>query len=163
MRGEILSTSFMKINEFTKAEFVCENLKPTSKIELLESMVNQLCKFHPEINKEKLIENLLIREKENSTGIGNQIAIPHTTDKNIKKTVCLIGQIPMGLEFDSLDNKKVLLAFLLVSPPGLMNEHIRLLSRVAKIVKDPKLVETLSKASKDDLLKLIIAEDEKIS
>lgn len=153
----------MKITDFTKIEFVCENLIATNKNELLELMVSQLCKFQPEVNKEKLLENLLIREKENSTGIGNQIAIPHTTDKNIKKTVCLIGQIPEGIEFDSLDNKKVLLAFLLVSPTGLMSEHIRLLSRVAKIVKDPKLVETLSKASKDELLKLIIAEDEKNS
>ena len=75
----------MKITDFTKAEFICENLKSSNKNELLEFMVNQLCKFQPEVNKEKLFENLLIREKENSTGIGNQIAIPHTTDKNIKK------------------------------------------------------------------------------
>ena len=151
----------MKLVDFIKPDFICGQLTPKNKKELIELMVNHLCVLQPDIVKKILTENLLNREEENSTGIGNQIAIPHTIDKNIKKTVCLVGQIPNGVEFESMDNKKVLIAFLLVSPPGLMSEHIRLLSRIARVMKDPNKVEFLSKLNKDEFLKLIIAEDDK--
>ena len=151
----------MKLMDFINDNYIHIQLSPKNKVELIEQMVDHLLKLHPEISKKNLLENLLQRENENSTGIGNQIAIPHTIDKNIKKTVCLIGQIPAGVEFDSMDNKKVLLAFMLVSPPGLMSEHIRLLSRIARLCKEPHMVESLSKSSKEEIIKLISQEDSK--
>lgn len=151
----------MKLIDFINKEYIYHQLAPKNKNDLIELMAGQLCLLHPEISKKTLVENLLRREEENSTGIGNQIAIPHTIDKNIKKTVCLLGQIPGGVEFESMDNKKVLIAFMLVSPPGLMSEHIRLLSRIARVIKDPKIVEMLSVASKEEILKIITNEDSK--
>ena len=151
----------MRLTDFVNKDLICHQLMPKSKNDLLGLMVNHLCHLQPEIPKKALLENLIIREEENSTGIGNQIAIPHTTDKSITKTVCLIAQIPEGLDFESMDNQKILIAFLLVSPPGLMSEHIRLLSRIARVIKDHSVVVALSKASVEEALKLLAEEDSK--
>lgn len=152
----------MKLVEFINHDYIYPQLTPKNKNELIELMATKLCQLHPEVSSKVLVSNLLQREEESSTGIGNQIAIPHAIDKNIKKTVCLVGQIPAGVEFDSMDNKKVLIAFMLVSPAGLMSEHIRLLSRIARVVGDQNMVIKLSKASSEEIFQLIFKEDAKV-
>lgn len=150
----------MKLADYIDVELICHNINPENKTDLLENLSKLICDKHTNIDPKSLLENLLKREEENSTGIGSFIAIPHCIEEKISKTICLIAQIPDGVDFDAMDDLKVKLVFLLISPPLKMSEHIRLLARITRIIKDPNIVTALStSSSKDSMLEILLQED----
>ncbi|PCJ62228.1 MAG: hypothetical protein COA79_03985 [Planctomycetota bacterium] len=150
----------MKLADFIDEGLICCNIKPESKSILLENLSKRICQKYSEINETSLLENLLKREEENSTGIGNSIAIPHCIEEKINKTICLIAQIPDGVDFDAMDDKKVKIVFLLISPPLRMSEHIRLLARITRIIKDRNVVTSLiDSKTNQEILNILLQED----
>jgi len=67
----------MKITEILKPEFVIADLKSENKEEALEELSSFLEQKGAIKNKEKLKKALMDREKLGSTGIGENVAIPH--------------------------------------------------------------------------------------
>lgn len=52
----------------------------------------------------KFVEDIYVREKLSTTGIGSGIAIPHSRSNSVKDFVIAFGRVPEGVDFDSLDN-----------------------------------------------------------
>ncbi len=68
----------MKVTDVLTKEFIIPELKGREKREVLEEMSEELAGKVEGLNKERLLELLLEREKLGSTGIGHGVAIPHT-------------------------------------------------------------------------------------
>jgi PTS system nitrogen regulatory IIA component len=126
-------------------------------LETLVGLVQQQC---PELDRQVLLERLLAREEEVTTGIGHGVAIPHATMEGLPETCCFIAQTPDGLDFLSLDASPVHITFLLLSPPGATGRHIRLLARIARLTDNEKYVYAVATAeSADEVYALTVAED----
>lgn len=97
-------------------------------------------------SSEMLYNKLIEREKLTSTGIGRGIAIPHTDLPNLDEVVMAVGKSSDGIEFKSLDNKKVHLFFVLVSPEREDQSHLKLLARLARLLKDNNVRRALLEA-----------------
>ncbi|MGL5630511.1 MAG: fructose-specific PTS transporter subunit EIIC [Mycoplasmoidaceae bacterium] len=83
-------------------------------------------------NSQKLVEALLKREQETSTGFENGFAIPHARIAEIKKTAVLYVRLKNGIDWKSLDNKPTkYVIFLLVPEKNASNQHMELLSNIA--------------------------------
>lgn len=79
---------------------------------------------------------LLEREKLQSTGIGDGVAIPHaSTDKATLQVAGLII-CPSGLEFESIDGEPVRILFGVVCSRRATGEHLKTLARISRLLRD---------------------------
>ena len=136
----------MKITDLLEERAIKLNSSASSKTEALNQMINLISQTKNIINKEEFKEAVFKREKESTTGIGEGIAIPHGKSRAVKKA-CLAAQIiPKGVEFESLDSKKVNLMFLIAAPENQDNTHLEVLSRLSALLMDEQFREKLRKA-----------------
>lgn len=116
-----------------------ETLPPsTSKNEaircLIESLVNHECLGRQHFNA--VTRGIIQRESHGSSAIGKGLAFPHLRTDMVDAFVGAIGVAPQGIEFDSLDQAPTRLIFLTLSPVVRREQHINLLSRLVRMMKD---------------------------
>jgi PTS system nitrogen regulatory IIA component len=98
---------------------------------------------------ETILEGLLDREQVMSTGIGRGIAIPHAR-LDVPDTRVALARYPAGVDFKALDHQPVYLAFGVIGPPSGADQHVKMLARIARLVKTDASVAELLKATSVD-------------
>ena len=93
----------------------------------------------------QLQKKLKERESVGSTGFGDGIAIPHCSLKEIDDYIIGVLKSDKGVEFNSIDGVPVKLFVYIIAPSEKRNEHIRILSEIAKVLKEPAQLEALLK------------------
>ncbi|MBN1899234.1 MAG: PTS sugar transporter subunit IIA [Spirochaetes bacterium] len=109
--------------------------KRSAKSEVLKSMVNLLHKSGRVTDSEKLYKQVMEREKIQSTGIGEQIAIPHAKSDCVNIISVAICICKTGIEFDSWDKKPVRLVFLIAAPATMTKTYLQIIAKIARILK----------------------------
>lgn len=135
----------MNLYEILHEECIQVKLKPSDKISMLREIV-KLSKRNSILNDKsgaEIFQGLMDREKLGSTGFGNNIAIPHCALDGISDFVVGIITVPDGIDFESLDGKKTKLFVFIVVPKDRRNEHIRLLSKISSVLRDPEKVNEI--------------------
>ena len=154
----------MKLLDFLHPKAVSANLKAVDKEGAIRELADLLLKAGAiqDENKEPLVKILLNREALGSTGIGQNIGIPHGKTNCVKKLVGAFGVSKRGINFDSLDGEPVYLFFLLVAPEDSAGPHLKALARISRILKDQHFRQIL-RDSKDEkeILRIFKEEDEK--
>ena len=133
----------MKINGLMQVEDVIPELSAHTKEQVLDELAAKIVVRHPGIHHEELLKILLERERLGSTGIGDGIAIPHGKLRRIDKPVLAFGRSLKGVDFNSLDGRKVNVFFMLVAPEGAVGVHLKMLARISRILKDPDIRKQL--------------------
>ncbi|GIK22190.1 MAG: PTS sugar transporter subunit IIA [Ignavibacteriota bacterium] len=151
----------MKVSDLLKPEFVVPDVKGVSK----EDVINELIDLFKNDSKvediEKVRAAVLDREKIMSTGVGKGFAIPHGKTNAVKDIIGAFGKINEGIDYDSLDGNPVQLIFLLVGKDNLISTHIKLLSRISRLMnKDDFRHRLLEADTKEDIIKLFSEEEE---
>lgn len=122
-------------------------IKPKSKNrwELIDEMVNIALKNNeiPAEHIDSIRKSLIEREKSMSTGIGNNVAIPHCTSSKITDIIIIMTINKNGIDFDSIDNQPVKIAILLLVPKNKLTQHIKTLANIARMMSDTGLREKL--------------------
>jgi nitrogen PTS system EIIA component len=154
----------MKIRDVLKESCVVADLKGQTKDEVLRELAVAL-KDAGQINDVDTAVNVMLeRERLGSTGIGDGIAIPHGKLKGLRGILCAFGRSREGVSFDSVDRKPVHLFFLLLAPEGSAGLHLKMLSRISRILRDQTFRKRLlEQTGQEDLYTDIISEDEKFS
>ena len=137
----------MKLSEVISSEVVSLNLSGTTKEEVLAEMVDLLIQSGAALQRQVILDALMEREGLGSTGIGHGVAIPHGRCAGISSPVVALGRTRNEVEFDSIDGKPARLFFLLVAPENGSSEHLHLLARIARLMKDPTTRDNILKAS----------------
>jgi PTS system nitrogen regulatory IIA component len=88
----------------------------------------------------EVFDTILQRERLGSTGVGNGIAIPHGKLAGVRKIVGLFARLEQPVEFEALDDQPVDLVFLLLAPEGAGADHLKALSRIARVLRDSDTV-----------------------
>ena len=102
------------------------------------------------LDREVVLNAVLMREKTRSTGIGSGIAIPHGTCSAVKELVMAIGIAAEPIDFASVDDKLVKIILLLVSPADQTGPHIQALARISRLMLDEEFREKLANADSAD-------------
>ncbi len=153
----------MKVTDVLTKELIIPELKGKEKREVLEEMSQELARKVDGLNKERLLELLLEREKLGSTGIGHGVAIPHTKIKGIDGIIVAFGRSKKGVNFQSMDNRPVHIFFLIVAPEDSTVLHLKVLASISRLLKDGAFRKRLIKAStKEDIYRIIEEEDNKV-
>jgi len=125
----------MRLTNLLSADTIIADLKATDKETAIREMVDRLHEKRLIKDKEKVEQSLLEREKLGSTGIGNHVAIPHAKCDDIDGMMAMFGKSVSGIEFNSLDDKKVNYVFLILAPQSEAGNHLKLLARISRLVK----------------------------
>ncbi|MBI4064151.1 MAG: PTS sugar transporter subunit IIA [Elusimicrobia bacterium] len=150
----------VKILDILKPDFVLLDLKSAVKKDMLAEMTDYLMDKESDEIKSEVVGALLDREKLGSTGIGSGVAVPHAKSSRVSQIMCALGISKKGIEFEALDQAPVYLIFLLVAPPNSQSEHLNILARIVRLLKDRVFRQALREAkSKEEVLRLIAAED----
>src|SRR3990172_11577486 len=106
----------MRLIDILTQDCIVPDLKGRVKSEVLEEMVAELTFKFAGLNKERLLEVILERERLGSTGIGYGVAIPHARLKGLNSIIILFGRSLSGVEFQTIDEKPSPLFFLITTP-----------------------------------------------
>lgn len=153
----------MKINEILTLETILAEVKADNKEDSIKELAEFLCQNHAIADKSELVRVLLEREKLGSTGIGENVAIPHAKMKGLKKIIAAFGISKNGVEFDSLDHEPVNFIFVLIAPENATGTHLKALAKISRLLKNPEFKSNLLKAStREDVYNIILNEDSKL-
>lgn len=81
------------------------------------------------LSKDELLELILDREREMTTGLGDGMAFPHARAEKISNSYTLLGICPSGVDFQSLDQQPT--HFFVLSVVPLDQANLLLLNRAA--------------------------------
>jgi fructose PTS system EIIBC or EIIC component len=151
----------MKVSELLKPEFIIPKIKGETKEDVINELID-LFKNDPRVEDlEKIRTAVLEREKVMSTGVGKGFAIPHGKSNAVKEIIGAFGKISDGIDYDSLDGNPVQLIFLLVGKDNLISTHIKLLSRISRLMNKDDFRHRLIEAnSAEEIVKLFNDEEE---
>jgi len=140
----------IRLLEFLQEEFILINLDNKDKWEALDILTEFLFRTHKcqeYMTLEELKNSVHERESDISTGIGNNIAIPHAIIKGGPRIMGVIGISSEGIEFDSIDDQTVNIVIMIATPRESIDLHLNVLAHVAKIFgHQPLIKEKLIKA-----------------
>jgi mannitol/fructose-specific phosphotransferase system IIA component (Ntr-type) len=91
-------------------------------------------------------EAILEREKKQSTGIGNGVAVPHGKSSTVPELTAALGLSREGIEYDSLDGEPVYVVFLLLAEENKPGPHVAALAQIASLFRVPGFIEGLMAA-----------------
>jgi PTS system nitrogen regulatory IIA component len=154
----------MKITTFLKREFIIQELQAATKEAALAELAAVLLPAGSPDDQDEMVKVLMARERLGSTGIGDGIAIPHGKIGGLDDLRIAIGRSHKGVDFNAMDGKPAHLFFLLVAPENSSGQHLKVLARISRLLKDNVLRKNLMEAeSADELFNLLVEQDNLIS
>ena len=150
----------MKIDEILKKESVIADLIGDNKVKVIKEMTQCLKKNNFIQNDQALFETLMEREKLGSTGIGENIAIPHGKSDEVTKIITVLARSKNGVEFESLDQKPVHFVCMVIAPAHSTGQHLKVLARVSRIFKNQGLREEILQAESSDAIYSILTNED---
>jgi len=124
----------MKISDILNESLVVTALSGTTKEEIIDSMIDLVATSPKVLDKDKVRDAIFEREKIMSTGVGNGFAIPHGKTDAVSDIVAAFAVTAEPIDYQSLDEKPVRLVFLLVGKDNMVGPHIKLLSRISRLM-----------------------------
>ena len=153
----------MKIDEILRKDYIIANLSAKKKQELLRELTGFLEAKGTIQNKETLFQALMERENLGSTGIGENVAIPHAKSDEVNQILTVFGRSREGINFDSLDQKPVYYVCLLIAPTNSTGLHLKALARISKLLNRKILRQSILEAeSLEDIYSILLNEDAKL-
>ncbi len=132
----------MELSAIIKRDCILPALKCGSKKQVLQELA-QTAALATGIDDRVIFDTLLQREKLGSTGVGLGVAIPHGKFKNLPGITGLFARLSKPIPFDAVDDEPVDIVFALLAPEGSGADHLKALSRIARLMRDPDTVARL--------------------
>lgn len=155
----------MRITDLLDVRSISLDAAPKSKQEAIDAAVALMVKSGKINDEEAYKKQVYAREEESTTGIGEEIAIPHGKCDAVDRPGLAAMVIREGVDFDSLDGAPVTLLFLIAAPNTEDNVHLDVLSKLSMMLMDEAFTENLRKAETPEQFLAIIdqADEEKKS
>jgi PTS system nitrogen regulatory IIA component len=151
----------MKIVEMLKPEYIIEALQSDKKKDVLLELSSPFLKNYPALDPDVALSVLMAREKLGSTGIGEGIAIPHGKLAGLDNLIVCFGRSAAGIDFNAMDGNPVHLFFLLLAPENSAGQHLKMLAKISRMLKDSRFRAKLMAAkSRDEIFGMISQQDD---
>lgn len=151
----------MKISQLLTEKGVSTNLTATSKMEAIDALINLLSH---EVSAD-LLEQIrtAVKERESimSTGVGKGLAIPHAKVPGLDRNLAAFAILEHAVDYESIDMQPVSMIFLMVGPTTQNSEHIKMLSRISRLMNNEQFRERLQKCSSEQELVQAFVQEEK--
>ena len=150
----------MKIDEILKKESVIADLVGKNKLEVIQEMTSCLKQNNIIKDDQVLFTTLMEREKLGSTGIGENVAIPHGKSDELTQIITVFARSLGGVDFESLDQKPVHFVCMVIAPAHSTGQHLKALARISRLFKSQVLREGILKAEDSNAIYSILLEED---
>jgi fructose PTS system EIIBC or EIIC component len=151
----------MKISDILSADVIAVNMDVADKDDAIKKIIDLSSKSGKILDLEKVTHTINEREKLVSTGVGKGFAIPHGKTDAISDVVASFVITKEPIDFDSIDGEPVRFIFLLIGKENLLNTHIKLLSRISRLMNKDEFREALLEAASSEEVLKIFRDEEK--
>ncbi len=124
----------MKLTDIIQENLILVPLEEQTQEAVVREMIRFLSSRNYIDDPNHIFDIIMERERILSTGIGSGIAIPHGKSSSIQEPVVALGISKKGIDYKALDKKEVYLVFLLLTADNDKGMHIRLLSRISRLL-----------------------------
>ncbi|AHF91962.1 hypothetical protein OPIT5_18780 [Opitutaceae bacterium TAV5] len=113
----------------------------------LEELLTVATKSYPDLRRETVLRSLLQREGTMTTYLGQGVSLPHVRVKMKRRYLIAIGRSSEGIRHDGgLKDENIHLVILLLADDR-ARDYLQVLASIARLVKEPDLVEGLVQAA----------------
>jgi len=127
----------------------------SSKKKLLQLIAN-IVADRTQLSESSIYNNLLNRERLGSTGLGQGFAVPHARLNDLDKTMACFFRLKEAVNFEAPDNRPVDLIFTIIIPEEATEEHLLILSSLARIFSREEICDAIrNAANKDEIAQII--------
>lgn len=147
----------ISMRELITSKSVDASLSAATKKEVLQTLAGSAASLL-RLDGLAIFDVLWERERLGTTGIGQSLAIPHGRVPGLEKVFGFFARLEQPVNFEAIDDKPVDLVFLLLSPEEAGADHLQALASVSRLLRDPKLCESLRKAKDANALYRLLTE-----
>lgn len=145
-----------EISELLRADTVRVGLPGSTKDEVLKELLALVDNDPAVVDPEMVQKDVLEREALMSTGVGQGLALPHAKTRGVTEAVAAFAVSRNPVDFGSIDDQPVQLFFLLLAPESARSQHIKVLSRISRLMNRNDIREALLAAkSSDEVLEIL--------
>ena len=131
------------ITDYIQHNLINLNLKARNKEDAIRELA-QLMEITPAMsNLKSFLEDVFEREQLETTGIGDEIAIPHARTDTVKQLIIAVGRSRHGIHFGSPDGRNVKLLLLIGIPQESLSHYLKILAQLTRLLKRGPLKERL--------------------
>ena len=136
------------INKYINPNLIIAELDVETKEQAIRRLVDRIFEKEPDCFEEKvtaddIYENVMSREKIQSTGLGDHIAFPHARVEQCRDLVLAIGLSSKGIDFNSRDKLPCNIICLMISPSQKPYIILQIMAALSTFLADKKNVENL--------------------
>lgn len=111
------------------------------------------------LEPQEVLEALVEREEEGSTGVGLGVAVPHARLSGLERLRAVFLRLDTPIEFDAVDDQPVDLVFALFAPANASSEHLRALARVTRLLRRAQVRDQLRQARSADAIHALLVQE----
>ena len=141
--GQSQGRSMPLRNLLEKRRIWCR-VEAASKADLLAEMTRALLRGTDVVESQMVLEMVLAREEESSTGVGGGVALPHAAVPELTENILGVATLSRPIDFEAIDGVPVKLVFLLLGGEEKAVERTRVLARVAQLCVRPGFLDSLA-------------------
>ncbi len=150
----------MRFSDLLTPARISTTLRVSSKDEAIEALSALLIQGSGLTDASMIVQVLRDRESLASTGVGDEVAIPHGRLPTLTQIVAAIAIAPDGVDFDSIDRKPVRIFVAVLAPDRAPGDHLRVLARVSRLLRDVKVrAELIAASDASQVLAILQAEE----
>jgi len=150
----------MTISALLSPQRIFLDVEVSSKKKLLELIAN-IVADQGQLTESSIYSSLLNRERLGSTGLGHGFAVPHARVEDLDQTIGCLFRLKEPVNFEAPDNQPVDLVFTVIIPQEATEEHLIILSSLAKLFSQSDVRNAIhNAASKDEIAQIILSAEE---
>ncbi|GAA2618431.1 fructose-specific PTS transporter subunit EIIC [Streptomyces axinellae] len=147
------------LSGYLTARTVADRLSAGGKEAAIREMAAVLGRSGKVKDGEALVRAALAREEQGTTGLGEEVAVPHAKTDAVSAPVVGFARAPEGIEWGAPDGTKARLVFMIAVPEAAAgDEHLRILALLSRKLVDPGFRTRLLDAADEDAALRILAE-----
>lgn len=149
----------MALHDYCIPQAILPDLEAADKEDAIRQLVDALVEAKALTAKKAaaVSKEIIERERQATTGIGNGVGIPHARSENVDRILLTFGRVEDGVDYAAVDAQPVRVLALLISPKDATDEHLAAMKSIVGIVRDgyqcKRLIGCRSADSFVDLLK----------
>ncbi|MFD4278690.1 fructose-specific PTS transporter subunit EIIC [Streptomyces cyaneofuscatus] len=130
------------MSELITAELVDLDLSATTKDAAARSLAERMVGAQRVTDLDGFLADVAAREAQMPTGLDGGIGIPHCRSEHVSAPTLAFGRSARGIDFGAADGPADLI-FLIAAPAGADDDHLTILSGLARRLMDPEFTAAL--------------------
>ena len=126
------------------------DLQATTKEAAIDEMINSLVDNGVVTDFDVFKSDIMAREAQTSTGLGDGIAMPHSKNAAVKEATVLFAKSNKGVDYESFDGQPTDLFFMIAVPEGANDIHLAALAELSKYLMQDGFADRLRQVTSAD-------------